>query len=113
MCIHSAQMIEQSLLSVSDNLHQRSSHAVNLVDLHTLVAEHSDVSHGTVKQESLVEPIDKPVTRPVRYRDREHDQDREILARVKELDGDNDKLLVEYQQDIRHWHRVRTLQAGV
>ena len=49
------------------------------------------------------QPADKPVTRSVRYRDREHDQhrekDREMLARGKELDGDNDKLLVEYQQD--------------
>ena len=46
---------------------------------------------------------DKPSTRSVRYRDREHDQhrekDRQMLARGKELDGDNDKLLVEYQQD--------------
>ena len=72
------------------------------------------MSHGTVKQESLMDvvgrdqarrgqPIDKPLTRPVRYRDREHDQhreeDREMLARGKELNGDNDKLLVEYQQD--------------
>ena len=61
----------------------------------TLVAEHSDVSHGTVKQESLMDvvgrdqarrgqPVDKPVTRSVRYWDREHDQhrekDREMLA---------------------------------
>ena len=42
---------------------------------------------------------DKPVTRSVRYRDREHDQhrdkDREMLARGSELDGDN-----ECQQDI-------------
>ena len=46
------------------------------------------------------QPVDKPVTRSVRYRDREHDQHREMLARGKEFDGDNDKLLVEYQQDI-------------
>ena len=49
------------------------------------------------------QPVDKPVTWSVRYRDREHDQhrekDREMLARRKGLDGDNDKLLVEYQQD--------------
>ena len=49
------------------------------------------------------QPVDKPVTRSVRHRDREHDQhrekDREMLARGKELDGDNDKLLVEHQQD--------------
>ena len=45
------------------------------------------------------QPVDKPVTRSVRYRDREHDQHREMLARRKELDGDNDKLLVKYQQD--------------
>ena len=47
--------------------------------------------------------IAKPVTRSVRHRDREHDQHREkdgeMLARVKEFDGDNDKLLVKYQQD--------------
>ena len=45
------------------------------------------------------QPVDKPVTRSVRYRDREHDQHREMLARRKELDGDNDKLLVKCQQD--------------
>ena len=80
-----------------------SSHAVNLIDLHTLVAEPSDVSHGTVKQESLMDdvgrnqarrgqPVDKPGTRSVRYRDRETDQhrgkDRERLSRGKELDTD-------------------------
>ena len=72
------------------------------------------MSHGTVKQESLMDvvgrdqarrgrPVDKPSTRPVRQRDREHDQhrekDREMLARGKGLDGDINKLLVEYQQD--------------
>ena len=87
-----------------------SSLGVSLVDLHTSVAEHSDVSHRTVKQESLMDvvgrdqarrgqPADKPVTRSVRYQDREHDQrcenDREMLARGSELDGDN-----ECQQDI-------------
>ena len=81
----------------------------------TLVAEHSDVSHGTKKQESLKDvvgrdqarrgqPVDKPATRSVRYRDREHDQqrgkDHEMLARGTGLDGDNDELLVECQEDI-------------
>ena len=46
--------------------------------------------------------MDKLVTRSVRHRDRDHDQHREkeleMLARGKKLDGDNDKLLVEYQE---------------
>ena len=37
-------------------------------------------------------------TQPMPVRDRE--KDREMLERVKEFDGDDDKLLVEYQQDI-------------
>ena len=78
----------------------------NLVDLHALVAEPGDVGHGTVKQESQMDavgrdqarrgqPVDKPVTRSVRYQDRE--KDHEMLARGSELDGHNDKLSVEYQ----------------
>ena len=80
-------------------------HVADLVDLHTLVAEHGDVSHGAVKSDSLVgvvgrdqarrgQPVAKLVTQPMPVRDRE------TLARVKEFDGDDDKLLVEYQQDI-------------
>ena len=34
------------------------------------------------------------------HEDREHEPHREMLTRVKEFDGDVDKLLVEYQQDI-------------
>ena len=34
------------------------------------------------------------------HEDREHEQHREMLPRVKEFDGDVDKLLAEYQQDI-------------
>ena len=45
------------------------------------------------------QPADKPVSRSVRHGDRE-DQHREMLARRKEFDGDNNKFLVEYQQDI-------------
>ena len=41
------------------------------------------------------QPADKPVTRSVRYQDREHDQHRDKLARGSELDGDN-----ECRQDI-------------
>ena len=43
----------------------------------------------------------KPVTEPMPDRDREshREKDREMLARVKGFDGDDDKL-VEYQQDI-------------
>ena len=86
------------------------SHVADLVDLHTFVAEHGDVSHGAVKSETLMcgvvgdqarrgQPVAKPLTQSVRHRDREHDQHSEMLARVKEFDGDNDKLLVEYEQD--------------
>ena len=94
-----------------------SSHVADLVDLHTLVADHGGVSHGAVKSYSLMgvvgrdqarrgQPVAKPVaqsvTQPMPDRDRKShcEKDREMLARVKEFDGDDDKLLVEYQQDI-------------
>ena len=83
-----------------------SSHIVDLVDLHTLVAEHGDVSHGAVGRDQARrgQPVAKLVTQSVRHRDRGHHQHREkdrgMLARVKELVGDDDKLLVEYQLDI-------------
>ena len=84
---------------------------LNLVDLHTLVAEHGDVGHGTVTSDSLMEqgvvgrdkarrgqPVAKRVAQPVWHRewheDREHEQhrerSREMLARVKQFDGDAD-----------------------
>ena len=46
--------------------------------------------------------VAKPVTQPMPDLDREshREKDREMLARVKEFVGDDDKLLVEYQQDI-------------
>ena len=71
--VHSAQMLKKSLLLGSEsafimtgrqqplltsNKKQWSSHPLNdadLVDLHTLVAEHGDVGHGTVKSDSLME----------------------------------------------------------
>ena len=76
----------------------RSSHVADMVDLHTLVAEHGDVFQGAVKSESLMDVVGKGqarrvqqeaklVTPSVRHRDREHDQrrekNREMLARVK------------------------------
>ena len=58
------------------------------------------------------QPADKPVTRSVRYRDREHDQHREndrgMLVRRAELDGDN-----ECQQDIDIGIESELCQAGV
>ena len=81
----------------------------DLVDLHTLVAEHGDASHGAVKSYSLMgvvgreqarrgQPVAEPATQPLPDLDRE--KDREMLAQVKTFVGDDDKLLVEYQQDI-------------
>ena len=37
---------------------------------------------------------------PVQDRESHREKDLEMLARVKEVDGDDDKMLVEYQQDI-------------
>ena len=47
------------------------------------------------------QPVAQPVTQPLPDRDREshRERDREMLARVKEFVGDDDKLLAEYQQD--------------
>ena len=88
-----------------------SSHVADLVDLHTLVAEHCDVGHGAVKADSLMEqgvvgrdksrrgqPAAKPAAHPVWRRewheDQEHEshreRDRRMLARVKEFDWDSD-----------------------
>ena len=67
-----------------------------------MVAEHGDVGHGAVKSDSLMEqgvvgrdearrvakPVAQSVTKPMPVRDRE--KDREMLARVKEFDGDID-----------------------
>ena len=46
--------------------------------------------------------VAKPVTPPMPELDRERnrEKDREMLAQVKEFVGDDDKLLVDYQQDI-------------
>ena len=50
------------------------------------------------------QPVAKLVAQPVWHRewheDREYEQHREMLARVKEFFGDVDKLLAEYQQAV-------------
>ena len=71
------------------------------------------MSHGAVKSYSLMgvvrrdqarrgQPVAKRVTQPMPDWDRESHREkvREMLARVEEVVGDDDKLLVEYQQDI-------------
>ena len=75
------------------------------------------MSHGAVKSDSLMEQgvvgrdqarrgktVTQSVTQPVRHGERHQEQDREshrqkdreVLARVKEFVGDDDKLLAEY-----------------
>ena len=48
----------------------------------------------------LRQSIAQPLWHRERHEGREHEQHREMLTRVKEFDGDVDKLLAEYQQDI-------------
>ena len=49
----------------------------------------------------MAKPVAQSVTQPMPVRDDEshREKDREMLARVKEFDGDDDKLLAEYQQN--------------
>ena len=53
-------------------------------------------------QDRRGQSVAQSVTQPMPVWDREghREKDREVLARVKEFVGDDDKLLVEYQQDI-------------
>ena len=57
-----------------------------------------------LQQLALPAPRGQSIAQPIRHRERhedwEHKQHREMLTRVKEFDGDVDKLLAEYQQDI-------------
>ena len=73
-----------------------SSHVADLVDLHTLVAEPGDGSHGAVKSDSLMGVVGRDqarrgqlVAKPMPDLDREshREKDREMLARVKVFDG--------------------------
>ena len=68
------------------------------------------MGHGAVKSGSQMEQsvVGRDHARqPARHRERHQEQDREshrekdreMLARVKEFVGDDDKLLEEYQQD--------------
>ena len=68
-----------------------------------VVTSNGDVSHGAVKSDSLMgvvvrdqarrgQPVAKPMTQPMPDLDREshREKDREMLARLKEFDGDVD-----------------------
>ena len=67
-----------------------SSHVVDLVDLHTLVAENSYVSHGAVKSDSLIGVVGRDQARnPKLEFDQEFDQELKDCVEVPSVESVN------------------------